>query len=61
MAASMFLHYDREGLDREYDKRRKVAGSAEHLVRYAAQLADPRGNLKGAILRQMALHGSPSA
>ena len=42
MAAPIFLHYDREALDREYDNRRKVAESAEHLASYAAQSARVR-------------------
>ena len=35
MADPLFLGYDREALDREYDNRRKVARTAEHLAWYA--------------------------
>ncbi|HEU5322155.1 MAG TPA: alpha/beta hydrolase fold domain-containing protein, partial [Methylomirabilota bacterium] len=45
MGATVFLGYDREALDREYDNRRKVAGAADYLARYAKDSARARGEL----------------
>jgi arylformamidase len=42
MASTIFRGYDRQALDREYDNRRKVAGSAEHLAWYPRQSAAAR-------------------
>jgi arylformamidase len=41
----IYRGYDREGLDREYDNRRKVVGSAAWLARYASASACARRDL----------------
>jgi arylformamidase len=41
----LFLHYDRAGLDREYDNRAKVADSAAWVARYARQSERARAEL----------------
>ena len=46
MTAPIFLHYDREALDREYDNRKKVARAGEHLAWYAAESAEARRTLR---------------
>ena len=45
MAQPLFLGYDREALDREYDNRGKVANFAEYLARYPAESARARDTL----------------
>jgi arylformamidase len=45
MGETVFLGYDRAGLDREYDNRGKVANYAEHLSRYPAESARARDTL----------------
>jgi len=42
MGEPIFLGYDREGLDREYNNRAKVADFADYLARYAAASAAAR-------------------
>lgn len=42
MGQAIFLGYDREALDREYDNRRKVADFADYLTRYATESAAAR-------------------
>ncbi|MFQ5521753.1 MAG: alpha/beta hydrolase [Candidatus Methylomirabilia bacterium] len=37
MGKTVFLGYDQKGLDREYDNRGKVAGSADYLASYAKE------------------------
>ncbi len=46
MSKPIFLHYDRQALDREYDNRAKVADSAERLAGYARASADARDALE---------------
>jgi arylformamidase len=45
MGATVYLGYDREGLDREYNNRGKVPRHAEYLARYAAESARARDQL----------------
>jgi arylformamidase len=45
MARPIFLHYDRDGLDREYNNRAKVADAAAWLARYTSRSAATRTQL----------------
>jgi arylformamidase len=45
MGEPIFREYDREGLDREYDNRAKVADSARHLAAYTSESATARATL----------------
>lgn len=45
MSATVFRGYDQEGLDREYDNRRKVADAAGHLAHYVQESARARAEL----------------
>src|SRR3989442_5211544 len=45
MGQPIFLDYDREALDREYDNRGKVADFAHYLARYATESAAARREL----------------
>ena len=45
MGEAIFREYDREGLDREYNNRAKVADSADWLARYTREGAATRGVL----------------
>lgn len=47
MGAPIFLGYDQEALDREYDNRRKVADSAHYLAWYARESAALRQEFEG--------------
>jgi arylformamidase len=42
MGETIFLGYDREALDREYDNRRKVPAHPEYLARYRQRSAETR-------------------
>jgi arylformamidase len=45
MLQPVFLEYDREALDREYDNRKKVADAAAWLTRFAEESAAARAEI----------------
>src|SRR5882762_450260 len=45
MVQPVFLEYDREALDREYDNRKKVADAAAWLTRFAKESAAARAEI----------------
>lgn len=45
MSHTIFLHYDQDALDQEYDNSRKVTNASDYLVRYPRESAATRGAL----------------